>query len=65
MTTPDCKHARHKPQHDEAAMEADGRAEMSVEDFRRKYPRFFGCCEECGERVILYASAGHFILGDW
>lgn len=36
-----------------------------AEVVRRRWPRLDWQCPRCGARVIAYASAGHFIAGDW
>lgn len=58
-----CHHSRHVPQYNEAVMRAD--VALSVEEFRAKYPRFHGTCEDCGAQVICYSSYSHYIMGDW
>lgn len=58
-----CEHTKHVPQYDHAEMRKDGR--LSVEEFRAKYPRYQGICEDCGAQVICYASYTHYIMGDW
>lgn len=40
-------------------------ASEPAEVVRRRWPRIDWRCERCGARVILYASAEHFIAGDW
>lgn len=32
---------------------------------RKRFPRFWGVCAECGSSVIAYASYEHYIMGDW
>ena len=55
-----CQHAGCLPKFDEKEAQRLGAAEV-----RRRWPRFEGCCPDCGERVIMYASAAHYIAGDW
>jgi hypothetical protein len=57
---PPCRHPRCTPAFDEAA--ASG---LSVEEVRRRWPRFCGPCPDCGASVIHYASTAHYVLGDW
>jgi len=38
---------------------------MSSYEVRDKYPRFFGVCPDCKQRVICYASMKHYVAGDW
>ncbi len=57
---PPCKHEPHQPTFDAKA--AEGLDEYEV---RRRWPRFVGRCSQCGQQVILYASAEHFVAGDW
>jgi hypothetical protein len=53
-----CGHDEHMPVYKEDLR-------MSSVLVRIKYPRFVGKCLRCGENVILYASFGHYIAGDW
>lgn len=34
-------------------------------EIRKRWPRFFGNCPDCGQQVIKYASSAHFVWGDW
>lgn len=38
---------------------------MSAHAVRQLYPRFWGKCPDCGAQMIAYASAEHYIAGDW
>ncbi len=38
---------------------------LSESEVRRRFPRYEGPCPDCGEGVIFYASAEHYIAGDW
>ncbi len=62
--TPDpnaCTHSRcPRPAYDSARA-----ALMSVAEIKRIYPRTEEKCPDCGTRVIMYASADHYIMGDW
>lgn len=55
-----CGHPRTLPPFDEAAARG-----LSAEEVRRRWPRFWGACPDCGAQVITYASVGHFVAGDW
>lgn len=58
--TEDCKHTCVMPEFNE--IEA---RRLSTAEVRKRWPRFMGICPTCGEQVILYASMGHYIHGDW
>jgi len=60
MTKPECQHTKHMPDFDEEA--AKGLDEYEV---RKRWPRFMGTCEDCGQQVILYASTMHYLMGDY
>lgn len=34
-------------------------------EVRQLFPRFCGICPDCGTQLIKYASAEHYVLGDW
>lgn len=53
------KHERCKVEFDEAD------ANLPEWEIRRRWPRFDGECPDCGKRMIVYASATHYIAGDW
>lgn len=38
---------------------------LDVSEIRRRWPRGNNICPDCGGRLILYASAEHYIMGDW
>ena len=38
---------------------------LSPKQVRRRWPRFSGKCEACGYEGVAYASAEHYIAGDW
>jgi len=57
-----CRHLRVHVEFDEEEML---RLNMSSADVQRRWPRFWGNCPDCGEMLIKYASAIHFIAGDW
>ena len=40
-------------------------ANMDEYEVRKAFPRGHGFCGDCGSNVIMYASAEHYILGDW
>jgi ArsR family metal-binding transcriptional regulator len=58
-----CQHAECRPRF----TEADEREAQNVDasEVRRRWPRFDGRCPDCGEQVIMYASAAHYVAGDW
>ncbi len=55
-----CAHIRVMPTFDEEAARGVSDAEV-----RRRWPRFDGVCPDCHGRWIIYASAMHFVMGDW
>ena len=55
-----CEHPKCLPKFDEKA--ARGLDEFEV---RKRWPRFDGKCPDCGALLIQYASAMHYIMGDW
>lgn len=56
----ECPHLNCLPKFDEKA--AYGLDEYTI---RKRWPRFQGVCPDCGVHLISYASAAHFIAGDW
>lgn len=38
---------------------------LSASEIKKRWPRVDTYCLKCGERAILYASAEHYISGDW
>lgn len=38
---------------------------LSADEVRKKYPRIWATCPDCGCPVIKYASFTHYIAGDW
>lgn len=59
-TAADCTHEKCQPVFDAEAAEGLHEAEV-----RKRWPRVQGTCPDCNQMVILYASARHFIAGDW
>jgi len=56
-----CEHPKTTPPFDaEEARKLNDAGEV-----RKKFPRFFGQCPDCGAQVIGYASYEHYIMGDW
>ena len=55
-----CAHDADMPVFDE-----DAAAGLDEHEVRRRWPRYFGKCSQCGSNVILYASYAHYICGDW
>jgi hypothetical protein len=39
--------------------------DLSVAEIRKRWPRKWVDCAECGFRGIAYASYAHYIYGDW
>jgi len=56
----ECEHKSCKVEFDEEAARS-----MTEYEIKRRWPRFEGECPDCGGRVIKYASASHYIQGDW
>lgn len=38
---------------------------MTEKQIRKLYPRFHGTCPTCKQNIIKYASAAHYVMGDW
>ena len=38
---------------------------LSAPEVKKRWPRFWGNCPDCGCSLIAYASDMHYILGDW
>lgn len=55
-----CEHPDTLPPFD-----ADAARGLDEREVRRRWPRFEGPCPACGALVIGYASAAHYIAGDW
>jgi hypothetical protein len=55
-----CSHLQHLPAFDQDAAE-----HLTVAEIRKRWPRFEGICSGCGKRLIMYASAEHYVYGDW
>lgn len=55
-----CQHANLPVKYD-----AEDCAGKSADYVRVHYPRFYGECPDCGERMIGHASFEHFVAGDW
>jgi hypothetical protein len=49
-----------KPAFDEAVARG-----LDASEVRRRWPRVFGTCHDCGTTVILYASLAHYVAGNW
>lgn len=58
----ECPHARCTPP---AGFDEPASRDLSSDEVRERWPRFFGRCPDCGETVIGYASLAHCIAGDW
>ena len=57
-----CPHKKCVPEYDSERVKKEN---MSAEEVRRLYPRFFGNCPDCGAQLIQYASFEHYLAGDW
>ena len=55
-----CTHFRIRPKFDEMASIG-----LSPAEVRKRWPRGYGECPDCGVSVIWYASYMHYIAGDW
>lgn len=55
-----CRHPRCTP-----AFDADAAQGLDEYEVRRRWPRLMGECPDCGQHLISYASAEHYIAGDW
>lgn len=38
---------------------------LSSTEIQRRWPRWVGRCPGCGQVLIRYASALHYVAGDW
>lgn len=47
------------------AFDAEAARGLEAEEVRRRWPRGHAVCPRCGTLVISYASAEHYIAGDW
>lgn len=56
-----CSH----PKVEKPTFDAVKAASMTAEQVRAAYPRKTVWCPDCGNSVLLYASAQHYIMGDW
>ena len=56
----DCEH----PNVQVAFNPAEARG-LTAEEVRKRWPRFYGHCPDCGDRLIKYASYLHYTAGDW
>jgi glutaredoxin 2 len=58
---PECRHPTLKPPaFDERAAEG-----LDAWEVKKRWPRGHEYCPDCDSTVILYASAMHYIAGDW
>lgn len=55
-----CPHPQCQVTFDPAAAQ-----KLTVEEIRKRWPRFYGPCPDCGQQMIVYASFSHYIYGDW
>lgn len=56
-----CDHPKLEPP------EFDYEAAKNLDEYeiRKRWPRKTEVCPDCGDMVILYASAEHYTMGDW
>lgn len=56
-----------KCEHEGAKVEYDSEAAKGLDarEIKKRWPRFFGPCPDCGAQLIKYASFEHYIAGDW
>lgn len=55
-----CDHERARP-----AFDGDAARGLPAAEVRRRWPRFYGNCPDCGASLISYASMEHCHAGDW
>lgn len=58
--TDKCEHHGAKVEFDEEAAKG-----LSAWEVRKRWPRFYGACPDCGVQLIKYASNVHYYSGDW
>lgn len=58
-------HCPHSPLMKKVKFDPVAARNMTVEEIHEKFPRLDEVCPDCGEKVIVYASAEHYIAGDW
>lgn len=56
----ECQHEKTIPDFDEEAAKG-----LDATEVRKRWPRFFGECPDCGVQIISYASNMHYHSGDW
>lgn len=59
-STDTCPHDKHVPAFDQEAAKG-----LTTREVQERWPRFDGVCGDCGGQVIVYASFGHYLSGDW
>lgn len=55
----------HEGAHVEFDIEDARQNKLTASEVRKKYPRFYGPCPDCGGGLIKYASFEHYVYGDW
>ncbi len=58
----DCDHVRCVPPN---GFDEESAKPMTVAEVRRRFPRFFGRCPDCGDEVPAYVSYEHYAAGEW
>lgn len=61
MSTKQCKHEKLPP----VEFDAEAAKLLSDIEIRKRWPRGDSVCPTCKARVIRYASAMHYVAGDW
>lgn len=56
----ECGHPR-----TEVEFDVEAAKDLNAAEVRKRWPRFFGECPDCGQSLIRYASFAHFAMGDW
>ena len=56
----ECYHVNAIPNYPDDAFD-----NLSSAEVRKRFPRFFGDCPDCGQPFIGYSSLKHYISGDW
>jgi len=54
-------------EHNGAVVTFDHEAAKGLDTYeiRKRWPRFFGTCPDCGCQLIKYHSKAHYVYGDW
>ena len=57
----ECDHPRLPTPH----FDEEAARDMEAHEIRKRWPRTWGTCPDCGAGMILYASFAHYIYGDY